>query len=499
MTLGPATLTPAGGLRRVAGLPGGARRAGQFPSRRRRVAEILGRVRRLAGRLPRPGGPFRGVPGGSRLRTARLFPGGGLRWLVDLALVAVAVADVQLTAPPTGHPSYACSLLSAGALLLRRRWPRTTLLLVLPGLYDGVAVLAAVFALYGVATVERRRPWLYAATAVVALGAILPWPLAELATQRPDELARSVIYGVLTACAPAALGLAVRTRADLADRLAELAERRAREREWTTQRVLAAERARLAREMHDVVSHQVSLIAVTAGAWRVGAADDASREAAEEIRRRAAQTLVELRHMVGVLRACPAGPGRQEGPPAPPGPDLAAPGLVALSAPGLAELPALVAEQGGAVFVGLPHAGAVPEALQRAVYRTVQEALTNVRKHAPGTATTVSVSRSGGELRAEIVNTAPRGTGPGSPAAGHPLPGAGPGLTGGGPGLPGDGHGLTGDGHGLPGGGHGLPGGGHGLLGLRERAALLGGRLVAGPTDDGFAVRLTLPLTDLPG
>ncbi|GIG56862.1 two-component sensor histidine kinase [Longispora fulva] len=408
-----------------------------------------------------------------------------------MALVAVAAADVQLTAPPAGHPSYACSLLSAAALLLRRRRPRTTLLLVLPGLYDGVAVLAAVFALYAVATVEHRRWRLYAATAVVALGAILPWPLADLLTQRPDELARSVIYGVLTACAPAALGLAVRTRAELVVRLAELAERRAREREWTTQRVLAAERARLAREMHDIVSHQVSLIAVTAAAWRVGAADDAGRQAAEEIRRRAALTLEELRHMVGILRSCPPGPpttspgaeagaedGAEDGTSRPenvPRFEVVGAGRDAFELagdrefpelevadrrrhPGLADLPALVGEHEGAVFAGLPDTGAVPEALQRAVYRTVQEALTNIRKHAPGTATTVSVSRTAGELRTEVVNGTP-------------------------PPRPGD-------------GGPRLPGGGHGLLGMRERAALLGGRLAAGPVGGGYAVRLVLPLAD---
>ncbi|MEV6521040.1 histidine kinase [Longispora sp. NPDC051575] len=454
------------------------------------------------------------------------------RGLVDAALVATAAADVLLTAPAGGHPVYACSLLAAAVLPLRRRWPRTTLLLVLPGLFAGVAVLAAVFALYAVATAEHRRRWLYAATGVVALGAALPWPAAELFTQPPDELARSVIYGVLAGCAPTALGLAVRTRAELTDRLAELAERRAREQEWTTQRVLATERARLAREMHDVVSHQVSLIAVTAGAWRVGAIDDAGREAAEEIRRRAARTLVELRHMVGVLRACPTAP--------------LTPGPVPQA--GLADVPALVDEHEGAVLSGLPDAAGVPEAQQRAAYRTVQEALTNVRKHAPGAATTVSVSTTADELHVTVTNTSPtrRSPEPPGPSASGTQPPMPTGLsadrqtpqrrngspgdryvphgpTGWEAGWKGNRHGPTGwdgsrhgpfgwDGsrHGPfgwdvepdgPGGGwrsgaEELPGGGHGLSGLRERAALLGGRLVAGPTGDGYVIRLALPLAD---
>ncbi|WP_456248964.1 sensor histidine kinase [Longispora urticae] len=406
------------------------------------------------------------------------------RGLVDAALVATAATDVLLTAPTGGHPVYTCSLLAAAALPLRRRWPRTTLLLVLPGLFAGVAVLAAVFALYAVAATEHRRRWLYAATGVVAVGAILPWPVAELSTQPPDELA----------------------------------ERRAREQEWTTQRVLAAERARLAREMHDVVSHQVSLIAVTAGAWRVGAADDAGRAAAEEIRRRAARTLVELRHMVGVLRACPSAP--------------LTPGPVPQA--GLADVPALVGEHEGAVLTGLPDAAGVPEAQQRAAYRTVQEALTNVRKHAPGAATTVSVSTTADELHVMVANTSPtphRVPGPpgverrpnGSRTPGSARPPTGGAATQGptgcegnqrGPtGMDGSRHGQTGwDGsmHGPfgwdvdsdgPGGGRQsgaeeLPGGGHGLLGLRERAALLGGRLVAGPTGDGYVIRLALPLGD---
>jgi signal transduction histidine kinase len=199
--------------------------------------------------------------------------------------------------------------------------------------------------------------------------------------------------------------------------------------------------------MHDVVSHQAGLIAVQAGALQVTAKDAGVREVAGTLRGLAVATLEELRSMILVLRAAGAGPT-----------ELA-------PQPRLADLPRLVAEsEAGAI---LEIAGYCPETLpllpepiERAAYRTVQEALTNARKHAPGAATTVRVELRDDCLRVAVTNTATP-TGP-----------------------------IGGDGQ-LQ-----LPGGGHGIVGLRERAALLGGTLAAGPTaDGGFKVRLSLPLT----
>ncbi|GAB3957177.1 sensor histidine kinase [Streptomyces sparsus] len=185
--------------------------------------------------------------------------------------------------------------------------------------------------------------------------------------------------------------------------------------------------------MHDVVSHQVSLIAVQAGALQVTTAEPESRERAGTIRELGVATLEELRHLVGVLRS-------------------------ARESPGLAELPALVAESGLDARLtggGPPGRARWPEAVEQAAYRTVQEALTNVRKYAPDAPVEVTVRASGGSLLVVVRN---------GPSADPPPPAAG------------------------------LPTGGHGLRGMGERAELLGGRLEAGPTPEGgFLVRAVLP------
>ena len=227
------------------------------------------------------------------------------------------------------------------------------------------------------------------------------------------------------------------TRQELRDRLTELTTGRDREQRLLADRVLAQERARLAREMHDVVSHKVSLIAVQAGALRVTTGEDAARDAARTIRELSVATLTELRHMVGVLRT-PGGPAL----------DLA-------PQPQLADIPTLVAGSGHQARVDLDGAatGGWPDAIQRAAYRTVQEALTNITKHAPGARVTVQVTPWQMGLRVAVRN---------GPPPGQPTPG--------------------------------LPGGGHGLIGLRERAELLGGTLRAEATPDGgYLVEATFP------
>ncbi|MCF2434411.1 histidine kinase [Streptomyces thinghirensis] len=207
--------------------------------------------------------------------------------------------------------------------------------------------------------------------------------------------------------------------------------------------------------MHDTVSYKVSLIAVQAGALERTAGEARSREAATVMRELAAGTLAELRDLIGVLRdardTSSSGQGREAG-------------------PGLAELPGLVRDSGLDVALDMggcassgPEAS-TPEAVSRAAYLTVQEALTNVRKHAPGAAVTVSLTR--GEeagLRVTVRNE-PR-TGPGGRSHG-------------------DGETSL------------WPDGGNGLRGLTERARQLGGTLRAGPDPDGgFSVRAFFPTT----
>ena len=138
---------------------------------------------------------------------------------------------------------------------------------------------------------------------VFALVEFFHWPLSDhpLALDRDNTL--YAIQCVMLAAGPAAVGLLARTRRELADRLSELTRGRQRESRLLADRVLATERARLAREMHDVVSHQVSLISIQAGALQVSTGEPAARESAVTIRELSVRTLEELRQMVGVLRA----------------------------------------------------------------------------------------------------------------------------------------------------------------------------------------------------
>ncbi|MEU2872824.1 histidine kinase [Streptomyces olivoreticuli] len=325
-------------------------------------------------------------------------------------------------------------------LLLRRRLPFTTLLATLPALYSG-GYIAPLVALYAVA-LRYGKGWLPAAgTALFVLTTAVSPNGPEITGRWIHDLVPIMTEaGLITAAL--AMGLLLRTRAELTDRLADLAEAREREDHLLAQQVLTAERARLAREMHDVVAHQVSLISVQIGALQVTTTDPGVRETARSTRRLAARTLDELRQMVGILRAS----GGTF--------DTLAP------QPLLGDLPSLIAGSGlGAepileVSLAPPPANSWSEAVQRAAYRTVQEALTNIRKHAPAARTRVHLYEQDHQLHVEVRN--------GPPDPGTPSPE--------------------------------LISGGHGLTGLRERAHLLGGTFHAHPTDDGgFLLHAAFP------
>jgi signal transduction histidine kinase len=206
-------------------------------------------------------------------------------------------------------------------------------------------------------------------------------------------------------------------------------------------RSVVEERARIARELHDVVAHHMSTITVQAETARYRLADLPPEATAEftEIARVARSSLSELRGLLSALRDDAADPDRTP-------------------QPTLADLPALVARITAA---GTPVTLAVttdtadlPQVVQLAVYRTVQEALSNVVRHAAGARARVTITRTPTTIAAEITNDRP---------AAPPRP-AGPRA------------------------------GGHGLRGLEERAALLGGRLDVDPSGDGWRVRVELPL-----
>ncbi|WP_431679700.1 sensor histidine kinase [Kitasatospora sp. KL5] len=362
-------------------------------------------------------------------------------WLMLLLPVLVSLLDAALVSKGARWWEAALSVLAALALLLRRRFPVTVLLLTLPGAFVNYIWIAPMTAVYSVAAQRAALRVTAVCATAFALVEFFHWPLSDhpLALDRDNAL--YAIQCVMLAAGPAALGLLARTRRELADRLDELTRGQQRESRLLAERVLATERARLAREMHDVVSHQVSLISIQAGALQVSTGDPAAKDTASTIRELAVRTLQELRQMVGVLRAA----GVQHDEPLAPQPRLA-------------DLPRLIGGSGLAVTSDLPTDGRQwPEAVERAAYRTVQEALTNITKYAPGAAVTVRVVGGGSRLLVEVHNAAP-------PDGASELPV--------------------------------LPGGGHGLVGLRERAQLLGGTLVAGPTaDGGFTVRAALPAT----
>ncbi len=313
------------------------------------------------------------------------------------------------------------------------------LLLTLPGLFAGRALIAAMVAVYTVARSTRPVWQKTVAVLLVVVGDFIPWPISLFAHATASDILQWLIYAVLLGTGPAWLGLLTKTRKDLSDRVAELATARDQERALHEQAIVAKERARIAREMHDVVSHQAGLIAVQAGALEVTTKDPDVKKVAGTVRGLAVATLEELRSMILVLRAAGAGPT-----------ELA-------PQPRLADLPGLVAASEVDVSLRIDGAGGrtLPEPVERAAYRTVQEALTNVRKHAPGALTSVTVEVGEDALQVSVRN--------GTPNVGTPQ--------------------LV------------LPGGNHGIVGLRERATLLGGTLTAAPrSDGGFDVLLCVPL-----
>jgi signal transduction histidine kinase len=230
-------------------------------------------------------------------------------------------------------------------------------------------------------------------------------------------------------------GLFVRARRELVRSLRAQADRAAEE-------ARAGERRRIAREMHDVLAHRLSLLSVHAGAleFHPDAPAEEVAEAAGVIRQSAKTALEELRGVIGVLR------------------EDAAETLTQPPQPTLADLAALVEESRGAGMritarIELGDA-APPAAVGRTAYRIAQEGLTNARKHAPGAAVTLTVRAPDGDLQVEVRSLAPVAV-----AAAAPPPGAGTGL-----------------------------------IGLAERVSLAGGTLEHGVDPDGaFVLRASLP------
>ncbi|WP_236791218.1 histidine kinase [Amycolatopsis sp. GM8] len=357
-------------------------------------------------------------------------------WLplaVDGAAILLAALDVWLVIPDKAPP-YSIYLSGLACLMLAaRRWlPFVTVLGTVPGFLTGWSQLAAMIALGMLATRKQTHWQVWVGAALVWACRFIQWPLSDFAELSWREHVLDGIYGVLVAGMPIAIGLLIGARAQLSQKLVELAASRDREQRLHADKVRAEERARLAREMHDVVSHDITLIAMQAGVLSVSDGKNA-QQTAQVIRELSTRTLEELRSLVGVLRSGAGDDGPQ---------------------PGIGELDQLLRDCEVPVRLTVD---SVPEQLpakvSAAAYRTVQECLTNVRKHAPGAAATVLILGAGDALNIEVRNDSP--SRPVTP----------------------------------------LPSGGHGLTGLAERARLLGGSFETTPTEDGgFQVRATYPV-----
>jgi signal transduction histidine kinase len=360
---------------------------------------------------------------------------------LPLALAAVNQADVTV--------SFAMVPIAAGALWWRRSHPLPVLVItgaafavaavterVAP---NGVAVLFAVYAaaLYGDGRTRRLGAIVSAATLTVAFGTVL-----TTGTARALGHLALLAFGFGTAFV---LGTHARTHRAYVRELQERAARSEQDRHEDERRAAAAERARIARDLHDAVTHHVSVIAVLAGAARTTAADDPARAADTLvlIEQTARDTLAELRSLLGVLRRTDESP-----PPPPRRPN-----------PTLADLDLLVnAAREAGVRVDLNVEGdprPLPAVIDLGAHRLIQEALTNVIKHAPGADATVTMHTGPRTLTITVTDTGRNRT---------------PARTG---------------------------ASGQGLIGMRERVTAAGGELRAGPLrGGGFRVKATFPLDE---
>ncbi|MFF0559255.1 sensor histidine kinase [Streptomyces sp. NPDC004266] len=355
-------------------------------------------------------------------------------WAVDtgIALLVQAAMTMPFVVPrgpelePATWPAYGLTTLTVVPLVWRRRAPLAVLLAILAAsaLYklalEGPGQPLPYTGLVGVYTIAALSPgWKRLATAGLMVVAV---PVSVwLNTQSARELTFSLfVFGAAYV-------------------FGRLTDARQRAQRVEAERAAARERARIAREMHDVLSHAVSLMVVQAeaGPVAVRAAPERAEAAFEAISETGREAMVQLRQMLGLLRE-----GGETVAPREPQPDLA-------------DLPGLLERvRAGGLAVGYATEGgvrALPAATEASVYRIVQEALTNVVKHARARTVHVRLAHADGVLRVTV----------------------------------------TDDGRGPQGG----PGG-HGLVGIRERAAAHGGTAEAGPGPGGrgFEVRALLPV-----
>lgn len=334
----------------------------------------------------------------------------------------------------------------------RRRYP--VLVGSAFGLLQIVVDSVGLFGLWSLVSVATRRRWreiiaVGAATLVamvlvfVGVSDRLGSTMLGVSASRPPrdwiEVSIMVVMGTLAVVVCISIGMYIGARRDWAASLRDRAETAEREQELRVRQGQADERNRIAREMHDVLAHRLSLISMHAGAlaYRTDLSADEMREVAATIRDNSHHSLEELRGVLGSLRSSDV--------------------EVAKPQPTLVQVPGLIEEARG-LGVRVEYSSevknpdALPAALGRHAYRIVQEGLTNARKHAPGAKVVVELSGAVGDGLTIVVR--------------NPLNGRG----------------------------GAVPGSGVGLLGLAERAAITGGRISHEVGADGvFELRAWLP------
>ncbi|MPY92492.1 MAG: sensor histidine kinase [Acidimicrobiia bacterium] len=388
-----------------------------------------------------------------------------------LVLLSTALVDLllylrvdRLSGRPNAIPTWLAITWTVGLhvpLAGRRRWPLASFAII-SAVFAGyrlwlvpeptISALTLFLSMASVGAHGRapRRDWLRAVSmALMAFSLVVNVVAQEIPAELESAVRLSLIYNigfnVVFFVAAWLIGDAMRHRLEREAALVERAEQFEWEREENARRAVVDERVRIARELHDVVAHHVSVMGVQAGAARrvLDRRPDRAAEALAVVEASSRQAVDELRRLVGFLRTELDGGGRAA--------DSLAP------QPGLARLGDLVTEsRTGGLDVHLHldgEPGTVPDSVELSAYRIVQEALTNTRKHARATAAEVTVRYRADRLEIEVDD---------------------------------DGHAA------LAASQHEE---GHGLVGMRERVTLHGGTLEAGPrAQGGFRVAARFPL-----
>ena len=364
--------------------------------------------------------------------------------VVGGACWSVTVDDQWSDARALFWVDLALGLVSLAAVAFRHRWPLTTAVLTnVATMLSSLGIGAWLVCQASLATRRRWRELLPTGVLAVGTGQVY------LAVEPGQTMTwyGNLLWCSLSSAAVIAAGMYVGARRDLVATLRDRAERAEREQELQVVTARTGERTRIAREMHDVLAHRMSLVALHAGAmaYREDLSPDETRAAAEVIQSNAQRALADLREILGLLRDTEHGIDATGHRPQ----------------PTLGDLETLLEDERAAgtaitLRADLAELGKLPETIGRSAYRIVQEGLTNARKHAPHTAVTVELAgRPGTGLDVCVRN----------PIA-----------------VGGNGHRTDGN------------GGGFGLVGVAERAAASHGQVEHGRTPDGdFVLRAWLP------